>query len=84
MKKMSKIFCSALVLCGAFCVTPISAYATGDMLIDEPVEEEIVTTVIETEVVEFAEIPLIPDTQTFPNAISPEQNVVGVCLCSLR
>lgn len=77
MKKMSKIFCSALVLCGAFCVTPISAYATGDMLIDEPVEEEIVTTVIETEVIEFAEIPLIPDTQPFPNAIPPEQNVVG-------
>lgn len=71
MKKMSKIFCSALVLCGAICVMPISAYATGDMLIDEPVEEEIVTTVIETEVIESAEIPLIPDTQPFPNAIPP-------------
>ncbi len=77
MKKMSKIFCSALVLCGAFCVTPISAYATGDMLIDEPVEEEIVTTVIETEVIESAEISLIPDTQPFPNAVPPEQNVGG-------
>lgn len=71
MKKMSKIFCSALVLCGAFCVAPISAYATGDVLIDEPVGEEIVTTVIETEVIESAEIPLIPDTQPFPNAIPP-------------
>ena len=55
-----------------------------NMLTDEPVEEEIVTTVIETEVIESAEIPLIPDTQTFPNAIPPEQNVVGVYLCSLR
>lgn len=73
MKKMSKIFCSALVLCGAFCITPISAYATGDILIDEPLEEEIVTTVVETEVIESAEIPVISDSQVI-GYIDPNTN----------
>ena len=65
MKKISKIVCSALILCGAFCVPTMNAYATGDILIDEPMdfEEEAVTTVVTSEVIESAEIPVISDSQ---------------------
>ena len=46
MKKMSKILCSVLVMCGAFSMSAMSVYATGDILIDEPMEmEEAVTTI---------------------------------------
>ena len=38
MKKMSKILCSVLVMCGAFSMSAMSVYATGDILIDEPVD----------------------------------------------
>lgn len=65
MKKISKIVCSALILCGAFCVPTMNAYATGDILIDEPMdfEKEAVTTVVTSEVIESAEIPVISDSQ---------------------
>ena len=65
MKKISKIVCSARILCGAFCVPTMNAYATGDILIDEPMdfEEEAVTTVVTSEVIESAEIPVISDSQ---------------------
>ena len=65
MKKMSKIICSALMLCGAFCMPTMSVYATGDILIDEPMdfEEEAVTTVVTSEVIESAKVPVISDSE---------------------
>ena len=41
MKMMSKIVCSALMLCGAFCIPTTTVYATGDILIDEPMDFEV-------------------------------------------
>lgn len=62
MKKMSKILCSALVMCGAFSMSAMSVYATGDILIDEPMEmEEAVTTVVSSEVIESGELPVISE-----------------------
>ena len=62
MKKMSKILCSVLVMCGAFSMSAMSVYATGDILIDEPMEmEEAVTTVVSSEVIESGELPVISE-----------------------
>lgn len=62
MKKMSKILCSVLVMCGAFSMSAMSVYATGDILIDEPMEmEEAVTTVVSSEVIESGELPIISE-----------------------
>ena len=65
MKMMSKIVCSALMLCGAFCIPTTTVYATGDILIDEPMdfEEEAVTTVVTSEVIENAKVPVISDSE---------------------
>lgn len=74
MKKISKILCSVLVMCGAFCVPALNAYAMGDVLIDEPVEiEEAVTTVVSSEVIETAEIPIISDSEII-GYIDPDTN----------
>lgn len=60
MKKMSKILCSVLVMCGAFSMSAMSVYATGDILIDEPMEmEEAVTTIVSSEIIESGELPVI-------------------------
>ena len=62
MKKMSKILCSVLVMCGAFSMSAMSVYATGDILIDEPMEmEEAITTVVSSEVIESGELPVISE-----------------------
>lgn len=64
MKKMSKILCSVLVMCGAFSMSAMSVYATGDILIDEPMEmEEAVTTVVSSEVIESGELPIISENK---------------------
>lgn len=74
MKKISKILCSVLVMCGAFCVPTLNAYAMGDVLIDEPIEtEEAVTTVVSSEVIETAEIPIISDSEII-GYIDPDTN----------
>lgn len=76
MKKMSKILCSALVMCGAFSMSAMSVYATGDILIDEPLEmEEAVTTVVSSEVLESGELPVINEDKVIEYPI-PEVNVV--------
>ena len=80
MKKMSKILCSALVMCGAFSMSAMSVYATGDILIDEPIEmEEAVTTVVSSEVIESGEIPVISDDKVIdkpkPEIVAPETAV---------
>lgn len=74
MKKISKILCSVLVMCGAFCVPTLNAYAMGDVLIDEPIEDEkAVTTVVSSEVIETAEIPIISDSEII-GYIDPDTN----------
>lgn len=74
MKKISKILCSVLVMCGAFCVPTLNAYAMGDVLIDEPIEtEEAVTSVVSSEVIETAEIPIISDSEII-GYIDPDTN----------
>lgn len=80
MKKMSKILCSVLVMCGAFSMSAMSVYATGDILIDEPIEmEEAVTTVVSSEVIESGEIPVISDDKVIdkpkPEIVAPETAV---------
>lgn len=80
MKKMSKILCSVLVMCGAFSMSAMSVYATGDILIDEPLEmEEVVTTVVNSEVIESGEIPVISDDKVIdkpkPEIVAPETAV---------
>lgn len=77
MKKMSKILCSVLVMCGAFSMSAMSVYATGDILIDEPLEmEEVVTTVITSEVIESGELPVISEDKVIekpkPEIVAPE------------
>lgn len=79
MKKMSKILCSALVMCGAFSMSAMSVYATGDILIDEPMEmEEAVTTVVSSEVIESGELPVISEDKVIekpkPEITVPEQD----------
>lgn len=76
MKKMSKILCSVLVMCGAFSMSAMSVYATGDILIDEPMEmEEAVTTVVSSEVIESGELPVINEDKVIEYPM-PEVNVV--------
>ena len=79
MKKMSKILCSVLVMCGAFSMSAMSVYATGDILIDEPIEmEEAVTTVVSSEVIESGELPVISEDKVIekpkPEITIPEQD----------
>lgn len=79
MKKMSKILCSVLVMCGAFSMSAMSVYATGDILIDEPMEmEEAVTTVVSSEVIESGELPVISEDKIIekpkPEIAIPEQD----------
>ncbi len=79
MKKMSKILCSVLVMCGAFSMSAMSVYATGDILIDEPMEmEEAVTTVVSSEVIESGELPVISENMVIeyskPEITIPEQD----------
>lgn len=80
MKKMSKILCSVLVMCGAFSMSAMSVYATGDILIDEPMEmEEAVTTVVSSEIIESGELPVISEDKVIekpkPEIIAPETAV---------
>lgn len=80
MKKMSKILCSVLVMCGAFSMSAMSVYATGDILIDEPMEmEEAVTTVVSSEVIESGELPVISEDKVIekpkPEIVTPETAV---------
>lgn len=76
MKKMSKILCSVLVMCGAFSMSAMSVYATGDILIDEPLEmEEAVTTVVSSEVIESGELPVITEDEVIEYP-TPEVNVI--------
>ena len=76
MKKMSKILCSVLVMCGAFSMSAMSVYATGDILIDEPLEmEEAVTTVVSSEVLESGELPVITEDKVIEYP-TPEVNVI--------
>lgn len=76
MKKMSKILCSILVMCGAFSMSAMSVYATGDILIDEPLEmEEAVTTVVSSEVIESGELPIITEDKVIEYP-TPEVNVI--------
>ena len=76
MKKMSKIICSILVMCGAFSMSATSVYATGDILIDEPMEMEVVTTVVTSEVIESGELPVISEDKVIekpkPEIATPE------------
>ncbi|MBR4093631.1 MAG: DUF4366 domain-containing protein [Oscillospiraceae bacterium] len=76
MKKMSKILCSILVMCGAFSMSATSVYATGDILVDEPMEMEVVTTVVTSEVIESGELPVISEDKviekTKPEIATPE------------
>lgn len=79
MKKMSKILCSVLVMCGAFSMSAMSVYATGDILIDEPIEmEEAVTTVVLSEIIESGELPVISEDMVIeypkPEITIPEQD----------
>ncbi len=79
MKKMSKILCSVLVMCGAFSMSAMSVYATGDILIDEPMEmEEAVTTVVSSEVIESGELPVISEDKVIekpkPEITVPEKD----------
>ena len=81
MKKMSKILCSVLVMCGAFSMSAMSVYATGDILIDEPLEmEEVVTTVVTSEVIESGELPVISEDKVIekpkPEIVTPETAVL--------
>ncbi|MBQ5320363.1 MAG: DUF4366 domain-containing protein [Oscillospiraceae bacterium] len=76
---MSKILCSVLVMCGAFSMSAMSVYATGDILIDEPIEmEEAVTTVVSSEVIESGELPVISEDKVIekpkPEITIPEQD----------
>lgn len=80
MKKMSKILCSVLVMCGAISMSATSVYATGDILIDEPLEmEEVVTTVVTSEVIESGELPVISEDKVIekpkPEIVAPETAV---------
>ena len=76
MKKMSKILCSVLVMCGAFSMSAMSVYATGDILIDEPLEmEEAVSTVVSSEVLESGELPVITEDKVIEYP-TPEVNVI--------
>lgn len=76
MKKMSKIICSILVMCGAFSMSATSVYATGDILVDEPMEMEVVTTVVTSEVIESGELPIISEDKVIekpkPEIATPE------------
>lgn len=76
MKKMSKILCSILVMCGAFSMSATSVYATGNILVDEPMETEVVTTVVTSEVIESGELPVISEDKviekTKPEIATPE------------
>ena len=79
MKKMNKILCSVLVMCGAFSMSAMSVYATGDILIDEPMEmEEAVTTVVSSEVIESGELPVISEDKVIekpkPEITVPEKD----------
>lgn len=75
MKMMSKILCSVLVMCGAFSMSAMSVYATGDILIDEPLEmEEAVTTVVSSEVLESGELPVISEDMVIEYPM-PEVNI---------
>lgn len=60
MKKMSKILCSVIVMCGAFSMSAMSVYATGDILIDEPMETGI-TKVVTSEIIESGKLPVISE-----------------------
>ena len=76
MKKMSKILCSVLVMCGAFSMSAMSVYATGDILIDEPMEmEEAVTTIVSSEIIESGELPVINEDKVIEYPM-PEVNVI--------
>ena len=76
MKKMSKILCSVLVMCGAFSMSAMSVYATGDILIDKPLEmEEAVTTVVSSVVLESGELPVITEDKVIEYP-TPEVNVI--------
>ena len=76
MKKMSKILCSVLVMCGAFSMSAISVYATGDILIDEPLEmEETITTIVSSEVLESGKLPVISEDKVIEYP-TPEVNVI--------
>lgn len=76
MKKMSKILCSILVMCGAFSMSAMSVYATGDILIDKPLEmEEAVTTVVSSEVLESGVLPVITEDKVIEYP-TPEVNVI--------
>lgn len=79
MKKMSKILCSVFVMCGAISMSATSVYATGDILIDKPLEmEEVVTTVVTSEVIESGELPVISEDKVIekpkPKITVPEQD----------
>ena len=47
-------------------MSAMSVYATGDILIDEPIEmEEAVTTVVSSEVLESGELPVITEDRGY-------------------
>ena len=76
MKKMSKFLCSVFVMCGAISMSAMSVYATGDILIDEPLDmEEVVTTVVTSEVIESGELPVITEDKVIEYP-TPEVNVI--------
>ena len=77
MKKMSKILCSVFVMCGAVSMSATSVYATGNILIDEPIETEAaVTTVVSSEIIESGELPIITEDMIIeypkPEITTPE------------
>ena len=63
-------------MCGAFSMSATSVYATGDILVDEPMEmEETVTTVVSSEVLESGELPVITEDKVIEYP-TPEVNVI--------
>lgn len=77
MKKMSKILCSVFVMCGAVSMSATNVYATGDILIDEPIEtESAVTTVVSSEIIESGELPILTEDMIIeypkPEITTPE------------
>lgn len=77
MKKMSKILCSVFVMCGAVSMSATNVYATGDILIDEPIETEAaVTTVVSSEIIESGELPILTEDMIIeypkPEITTPE------------
>ena len=76
MKKRSKILCSGVGTVVAFSMSAMSVYATGDILIDEPMEmEEAVITIVSSEIIESGELPVINEDKVIEYPM-PEVNVI--------